>query len=163
MKEYNLIIIGGGLSGMTAALSAMEENTSNVLIIERESNLGGLLNRFICNGFGKKLLNVDLTGPEYINFIDLPSVDTELVNSLLEEEQPECFHPESGELMLGDIIISLDKVKEQAENYGHSYTREYAFLIAHSMLHLMGYDHIEDDDYEIMNKKEIELSEKIKI
>ena len=79
------------------------------------------------------------------------------------DEMDECFNPETGELMLGDILISLDKVEEQANEYGHSITREYAFLIAHSMLHLMGYDHIEDKDYEIMNKKEIELDKSIKI
>ena len=62
-----------------------------------------------------------------------------------EVDQADCFNPESGELMLGDIMISLDKVAEQAEKYGHSRLREYAFLIAHSMLHLMGYDH-EDAD-----------------
>ena len=65
--------------------------------------------------------------------------------SRVEEDQADCFNPESGELMLGDIMISLDKVAEQAEKYGHSRLREYAFLIAHSMLHLMGYDH-EDAD-----------------
>ena len=58
------------------------------------------------------------------------------------EDEDDCFNPETGELMLGDIIISLDKVEEQAIAYGHSFTREYAFLIAHSMLHLMGYDHM---------------------
>lgn len=72
----------------------------------------------------------------------------------LEEQQPECFHPETGELMLGDIIISLDKVKEQAENYGHSNSREYAFLIAHSMLHLMGYDHMEPEEEKVMFAKQ---------
>ena len=55
--------------------------------------------------------------------------------SFLEEAQ-DCFHPESGELLLGDIVISADKVLKQAENYGHSPLREYAFLIVHSLLHL---------------------------
>lgn len=70
------------------------------------------------------------------------------------EDRDDCFNPESGELMLGDIIISLDKVQAQAEEYGHGATREYAFLIAHSMLHLMGYDHMEESEAEIMEKKQ---------
>lgn len=73
------------------------------------------------------------------------------------EEANEYFNPESGELMLGDIVISLDKVEEQAEAYGHSVTREFAFLIAHSMLHLMGYDHMEEDEALIMEKKQEEI------
>jgi probable rRNA maturation factor len=48
--------------------------------------------------------------------------------------------------MLGDIVISGDKVLEQAEEYGHSVLREYAFLITHSMLHLMGYDHMTPEE-----------------
>ena len=59
--------------------------------------------------------------------------------------------------MLGDIIISVDKVYEQAENYGHSIQRELAFLVAHSMFHLMGYDHMEDEERIIMEKKQSEL------
>lgn len=81
----------------------------------------------------------------------------------IEEQQPECFHPESGELMLGDIIISLDKVKEQAESYGHSNRREYAFLIAHSMLHLMGYDHMEPEEEKIMFAKQEEILKQLGI
>lgn len=73
------------------------------------------------------------------------------------DETDEYFNPESGELMLGDIVISLDKVEEQAKAYGHSVTREFAFLIAHSMLHLMGYDHMEKDEEEIMEKKQEEI------
>ena len=56
------------------------------------------------------------------------------------------FNPETGELMLGDIVISVDKVISQAEEYGHTRKRELAFLICHSMLHLFGYDHIDDDE-----------------
>ena len=73
------------------------------------------------------------------------------------EAREDCFDPESGELVLGDIVVSLDKVKEQAEVYGHSYLREYAFLIAHSMLHLMGYDHMEAEEAVIMEKKQAEI------
>ena len=70
------------------------------------------------------------------------------------EEMDECFNPETGELILGDIVISLDKVEEQAKSYGHSVTREYAFLIAHSMLHLMGYDHMVPEEAEVMESRQ---------
>ncbi len=53
---------------------------------------------------------------------------------------------ENGEIILGDIIISVEKAKAQAEEYGHSLEREIAFLTAHSMLHLMGYDHMTEED-----------------
>lgn len=73
------------------------------------------------------------------------------------EQDEFAFEPESGELMLGDIVISLDKVKEQAVAYGHSEQRELAFLVAHSMLHLFGYDHMEEDERIIMEEKQEEI------
>ena len=66
------------------------------------------------------------------------------------EENDFNFNPESGELVLGDIIISYDKVIEQSKEYNHSETREFAFLVAHSMLHLFGYDHMNDDERKSM-------------
>lgn len=79
------------------------------------------------------------------------------------EDEDSCFNPETGELMLGDILISLDKVLEQAEEYGHSITREYAFLIAHSMLHLMGYDHMEPLEAKVMENKQTEILNALEI
>lgn len=79
------------------------------------------------------------------------------------ENADEYFNPETGELMLGDIVISLDKVEEQAEAYGHTVLREYAFLIAHSMLHLMGYDHMEEEEAKVMEAKQKEILEILSI
>lgn len=70
--------------------------------------------------------------------------------SFLEEENEDDFNPDTGEVILGDIIISVDKVYEQAAEYGHSTKREFAFLITHSMLHLFGYDHMEPDEAAVM-------------
>lgn len=78
----------------------------------------------------------------------------------LEDTPEEYFNPDTGELMLGDIVISVDKVKEQAEKYGHSQTRELAFLVAHSMLHLSGFDHIEEDERLMMEEKQREVLER---
>ena len=61
--------------------------------------------------------------------------------------------------MLGDIVISVDKVEEQAEQYGQSQKRELAFLVAHSMLHLFGYDHMEDEERLVMEQKQREILE----
>ena len=74
-----------------------------------------------------------------------------------EEEAEDYFNLETGELMLGDIMISVEKVKEQAMAYGHSKERELAFLTAHSMLHLFGFDHMEDDERERMEAKQEEI------
>lgn len=73
--------------------------------------------------------------------------------SILEEDDT-YFHPESGELLLGDIMISIPRAVEQATEYGHSVKREYAFLIAHSMLHLLGYDHMEEGERLLMEEKQ---------
>lgn len=73
---------------------------------------------------------------------------------LVEEDEADYFDPETGELILGDIIISAEKVKQQAAEYGHSEKREYAFLVAHSMYHLCGYDHMEEEEEAVMNEKQ---------
>lgn len=83
--------------------------------------------------------------------------------SEISDETPDVFDPESGELILGDIVISADHVMAQAKEYGHSCKREYAFLIAHSMLHLCGYDHMEEDERKVMEQKQREIMEKINI
>lgn len=83
--------------------------------------------------------------------------------SAVDEEEGGFFNPESGELMLGDIVISKEKVLAQAEEYGHSPLREYAFLIAHSMLHLFGYDHMEDKERILMEEKQREIMQKVNI
>ena len=59
--------------------------------------------------------------------------------------------------ILGDIIISIDRVKEQAEDYGHSVEREFYYVLCHGMLHLLGYDHIDEEDKKIMRKREEEI------
>ena len=77
------------------------------------------------------------------------------------EKEATAFHPETGELLLGDIVISVEKVMEQAEKYGHSIERELGFLVAHSMLHLFGYDHMEENEAKKMEKKQEEILQKI--
>ena len=83
--------------------------------------------------------------------------------SWAEAHERDCFDPDTGELLLGDIVISLDKVKEQAEKYGHGVRREYAFLIAHSMLHLLGYDHMTEDEAKDMEARQSAVLEHLNI
>lgn len=73
------------------------------------------------------------------------------------EQQEDNFNPDTGEALLGDIVLCADKVKEQAQRFGHSEKREYAFLILHSMLHLFGYDHMTPKDAAVMEEKQNEL------
>ena len=65
--------------------------------------------------------------------------------------------------VLGDIIISIEKVKEQAEEYGHSFERELSYMLVHGFYHLMGYDHIEEEDKKIMRPKEEKILNDLKI
>lgn len=83
--------------------------------------------------------------------------------SVVENHEADYFDPETGELLLGDIIVSIDKIIEQAEEFGHSIKREFAFLITHSLLHLCGYDHMEDEERMIMEKKQNKILDKVGI
>lgn len=73
------------------------------------------------------------------------------------------FNPDTGEAVLGDIIISVDKAAEQAQNYGHSELREFAFLLVHSMLHLFGYDHIQEEEAAVMEALQRQILEEMNI
>lgn len=70
---------------------------------------------------------------------------------------------DDGSLILGDIALSLEKAKEQSIDYGHSFIREICYLTIHSVLHLLGYDHMEEDDKLIMRTREEEILEKFNI
>lgn len=72
----------------------------------------------------------------------------------IKEHCEDNFNPDTGEALLGDIVISVQKVTEQACAYGHSEEREFAFLIVHSVLHLLGYDHMAPQDAACMEKKQ---------
>ena len=65
--------------------------------------------------------------------------------------------------VLGDIVISVEKVQEQAREYGHSFERELSYMVVHGFYHLMGYDHIEEKDKEIMRPKEENILKKLGI
>ena len=79
-------------------------------------------------------------------------IEEKIKNNLFEHED-----------ILGDIIISIDKVKEQAEEYGHSFERELSYMLVHGFYHLMGYDHIQEEDKKEMRKKEEHILEELKI
>lgn len=104
------------------------------------------------HAFNKEYRNIDRE-TDVLSFPNL-NFEKESDFQIPEEEEADYFDPDSGELILGDIIISVDKVKEQAESYGHSLKREFAFLVAHSMLHLCGYDHMEEGEAKVMEQKQ---------
>lgn len=81
----------------------------------------------------------------------------------LEAASEDYFNIETGELMLGDIVLSVDKIAEQADKYGHSQERELAFLVAHSMLHLFGYDHMGEAERIVMEEKQEEILSRLGI
>ena len=73
------------------------------------------------------------------------------------DEIDDYFDLDTGELILGDIVISYDRVISQAHEFNHSVRRYFAFLVAHSMIHLFGYDHMEEDERVEMERKQIDI------
>lgn len=95
--------------------------------------------------------------------LSFPMCTYQIPGAFDELEEQDVFHPETGELLLGDIMISYDHVKKQAEEFGHSEVREFAFLLVHSMLHLFGYDHETEAERSIMEEKQTLILDKLGI
>lgn len=124
-------------------------------------------------------VNILLTGDEQIRQINqefrgidrptdvlsFPSIEYDNPGdfSNLEDAVMDYFHPETGELILGDIVISVERANSQAKEYGHSLRREIAFLTAHSMFHLFGYDHMEENERIKMEEKQNHVLDKLNI
>lgn len=88
--------------------------------------------------------------------LSFPNLDFEKPGDFsgAEAAPSDCFDPDSGELLLGDIILNLARAEAQANEYGHSLLREFAFLLAHSLYHLCGYDHMETSEARKMEEKQ---------
>ena len=71
--------------------------------------------------------------------------------------------PEEGDICLGDVVICTDKAKEQAEEFGHTFEREIIYLFVHSILHLLGYDHMDEDEKALMRRQEETVMEHLGI
>ena len=82
--------------------------------------------------------------------------ETDVLSFPLGDDDGYEIDPDNDAIMLGDIVISLEKAAQQAQEYGHSYRREVAFLITHSLFHLLGYDHVnsEEEEKEMFGKQE---------
>lgn len=113
------------------------------------------------------MVGVTLGEPERIREInrDFRRVDSvtdvlsfPMIDGMLADASPAallgCVDPETGALELGDLVICPDRAAEQAQEYGHSLQRELGYLCAHGMLHLLGYDHEDEDERAVMRQKE---------
>ena len=131
--------------------NCLYEAQVNVLLTDNEG----------IRSFNKEYRNID----KETDVLSFPNLDFEEPGfyEVDEEDEADYFDPETGELVLGDIIISVDKVCEQAESFGHSQKSEFAFLVAHSMLHLSGYDHMEPEEAKIMEAKQEAVLQKLNI
>ena len=114
---------------------------------------------------GKVCFNVIIVDNDYIhelnkNYRNIDRV-TDVITFALEDEK-DIVEP-NGVRMLGDIYISIDKAKSQAEEYGHSLLRELSFLAVHGFYHLLGYDHMNKEEEVIMFQKQEEVLHECKI
>ena len=112
-------------------------------------------------------VSVTLTNNEYIHTLnkEYRGIDrpTDVLSfALNESEEPEMVDGPAVNV-LGDLIISVERAEEQAADYGHSLRREVAFLTVHGMLHLLGYDHMEDEEREEMEAEQRFVMEKLGI
>ena len=132
-------------------------------IPERVDDLEALLARVAdCavaqEGIAKGAMSIRIVSPEVIREINRETRRIDSVTDVLSfpmgENGKYDTDPATGAKVLGDIVISMEKAVEQAEMYGHGFQREVAYLTAHSMLHLLGYDHIEPLERVRMREKE---------
>lgn len=146
----------------------------NFLDIEENKEYIKILNKvleecFQAEGLKDKNLyiNIVLTNPENIRKInkEYRNIDKEtdvLSFPMFEKEELEEIKNLNQDI-LGDVVISIDRVKEQSIEYGHSFERELSYMVVHGFYHLMGYDHMEESDKILMRQKEENILQKLRI
>ncbi len=152
----------------------MEIAEINFLEIEENHEYANILNTVLKKCFEEENLNnknlyinIVLTNPKNIQKMnkEYRNIDKEtdvLSFPMFEKDEIENIKNINKDI-LGDIVISIDRVKEQAQEYGHSFERELSYMAVHGFYHLMGYDHMERNDKKIMREKEENILQKLNI
>ena len=149
----------------------------NFLDIDENTNYTNLIEKVIGQAFFIEgieninlYINVILTNPENIKKAnkEYRNIDKEtdvLSFPMFEKHEIEDMLNNGNNIqdVLGDIIISIPRVEEQAKEYGHSFEREFSYMLIHGFYHLMGYDHIEEEDKKQMREKEEYVLNKLNI
>ena len=145
------------------------------LNVEEDNNLEEIIYKVIEKCYEikniKGYIGITLTDNENIRKFnrEYRNIDKEtdvLSFPIMEKEELDNFKIDEDvvkQIMLGDIIISIPKVKEQANEYEHSFEREFAYMLVHAYCHLIGYDHIQEDDKIIMRQEEENILNQLKI
>lgn len=151
MPSYDLIVIGAGIAGMTAAMGAANAGIKKILIIEKESAVGGIINQCIHNGFGQKFLGEPVTGPEYIDYIrkqlDKSKIDIMLNTTLLDitrEKTVTYVNSDEGvkDVTAGAIIFAMGSKERYSGNVvipTNGLTGIFTIGEAHRIINLEGY------------------------
>lgn len=145
---------------------AFDENAVIKQVVERAFASEGApvdaacVNVLITDNEGIRELNRDYRNIDSpTDVLSFPNLDFETPAdfNIPDDRKVDYTDPETGELILGDIILNVDRIFSQAEEFGHSIKRETAFLVAHSCLHLCGYDHMTPDEEKVMISKQEEI------
>lgn len=143
------------------------ENVIEFALKEEQVNIQCEVSLVLVNNSEIKEINKDTRGiDKETDVLSFPMLEYENKKVFKEMYLDYKFLPsdfDGEELVLGDIVLSLEKAMEQSKEYNHSYEREAAYLVVHSVLHLLGYDHMEDEDKKIMRNREEEILNKLDI
>lgn len=129
----------------------------NAVLSAEECPYEASINLLLTDGDGIRAYNRDFRKTDAeTDVLSFPNLDFSVPGDFsgAETTPADCFDPDSGELLLGDIVINLDRMQAQAKEYGHSALREFAFLLTHSLYHLCGYDHMEAAQAKLMEEKQ---------
>ena len=146
----------------------------NFLDIEKNTEYTSILTKVLEKCFEEEDLinknlyvNIVLTNPKQIKKMNKKyrniDKETDVLSFPMFEKDELIKRKDLNQDILGDIVISIERVKEQADEYAHSFERELSYMLVHGFYHLMGYDHINEQDKTIMRQKEENILQKLKI
>ncbi|CUP61131.1 rRNA maturation RNase YbeY [Clostridium baratii] len=143
------------------------EEVINFALKEEEVTVPAEISMLFVDNEEIREINNDTRGidraTDVLSFPMLDYEDKKVFKEMYKDKEFNETFMDGEELVLGDIVLSLERALEQSEEYNHSFTREACYLVVHSVLHLLGYDHMEDEDKKVMRKREEEILGKLDI
>ena len=143
------------------------KNVINKALIEEEVTIPCEVSLVFVDNSEIKDINNETRGidraTDVLSFPMLDYEDKKVFKECYKDFDFDITYKDGNELVLGDIVLSLERAKEQSIEYNHSFQREASYLVVHSVLHLLGYDHMEEEDKRKMRKREEEILNKLNI